>query len=65
MAIFKKYRSIILIHVQDAGNHRHRSVLSLHSVIQTEKQPSILFPCTVKATGREEQAHKHITIQVT
>lgn len=32
---------------------------------QAEKQPSILFPCTVKATGREEQAHKHITIQVT
>lgn len=38
VAIFKKYRSIILIHVQDAGNHRHRSVLSLHSVIQTSRE---------------------------
>lgn len=32
---------------------------------QMKKQPSILFQCTVKATGREEQAHKDITIQVT
>lgn len=38
VAIFKKYRSIILIHVQDAGNHRHRSVLSLHGVIQTSRE---------------------------